>query len=87
MDGCYDPGNQGGRNKASALASNAEFFSQESLRSGSSQADDHLRAANGNFRVQPRTASRDFRVARLLVDAPPPPLVVSPVEMLYHVGI
>jgi len=86
MDGCHDSGSQWRRNKPSALASDAEFFSQESLRSGSSQANDHLRTRKGNFRFQPGTARLNFRLARPFVNAPLSVLVASPVEVLYHVG-
>src|SRR5215472_9475415 len=86
MDGCHVSRSQRRCNKLSPLASDAELFSQESLGGGSSQADDHLRACSGNFRVQPWTASLDFRVSRLLMDAPLAALVGSPVEMLHHVG-
>src|SRR6185369_15740072 len=83
MDGCRDKRRQRRLDKFSAMLGDAKLRSEQSLRRGRSQADDDPRFDDGDFRVEPGTASSYFAGIGFFVNAP---LAARfPLKMLYDI--
>jgi hypothetical protein len=82
MDGGHHPG-KGRIQQFAAVPCDAKFASEQRLRGGGPEADDHLGLQHLDFGFKPRTASRDFHGVGLFVDAP---LAAGfPLEVLYRI--
>ena len=66
-----------------ALLTHTKIFSEQRLRGGSTQANEHRRFDHIQFRLQPGPAGRCLAAVRLFVDAPLAHWL--PLEMLHHV--
>src|SRR4051812_47202828 len=70
-----------------ALLRDAELAAEEGLRRRCSEADEHVRADDGELRLQPRTARGQLAPARLRVDAAlAPRLPLEVLDRVRHVG-
>jgi hypothetical protein len=68
------------------LAADTEVSPQECLCSSRAQADKNLRLHYPDLGVEPGTASLNFRITRLFVNAPFSALRGGPLEMFHHIG-
>src|ERR1700693_4055354 len=84
MGGGHDEWDERRFHDLAAMLRDAEVTSQQSLRSGSPEANDHFRLQRSDFRVEPRTARGDLGPVRLFVNAPLAPCL--PFEMLDRVS-
>src|SRR6202011_2000723 len=55
------------------------------LRGSRAQADEDLRSDHPQFGIKPRAARLDFRIARLLMNAPLAPFGRRPLEMFHQI--
>jgi len=74
-----------GWNQVSSVAANLELSSQQRLRGACSETDKNFRPDNFQFRIEPRAACLDFRMARFLMDASLAPLRSRPLKVLHDI--
>ena len=85
MRGRHDVRREIGANQFPAIPGHPEILAQQSLRRTGPKADENLRLHNFQLRIEPRTARFDFRMARLLVNAPLAALRSFPLEVLHNI--
>lgn len=83
---CHHEGSERRIDELSAPTSHAEVSPQQRLRRGRTQAHQNLRLHHPKFSVKPGTASVDFGVSRLFVNASFSSLGSNPFEMFHDVG-
>src|SRR5438270_1923900 len=69
----------------SSLPADPKIFSQQCLSSARTQANEDFWFHTFEFSVEPRTASLNLRIARLLVNATLSAFRGGPFEVLYHI--
>ncbi len=83
---CHHEGSEPRIDELSAPTSHAEVSPQQRLRRRRTQAHQNLRLHHPKFSVKPGTASVDFGVSRLLVNASLSSLGSNPFEMFHDIG-
>src|SRR5438045_3338758 len=86
MRGGHHVGREIGRNQFPAIPGHPEILAQQSLRRTGAEADENLWLYYFQLRIEPRTARFDFRMTRLLMNAPLAALRSFPLEVLHHIG-
>src|SRR5206468_2423378 len=78
-------GSEIGRNQFPAIPGHSEILAEQPLGRTGAEADENLRLHNFQLRIEPGTARFDFRMTRLLMNAPLAALRSFPFEVLHHI--